>query len=165
MDKKFPSFYGTQKFTRFPPLVPILGQINSVHTLSSLYLSPSNIILPSTAGFSQWLFPSGFPTRHPYAFLFTPIFATCSTILMLYFSTLLVMVSNANFSLYTGTNVLAVCVGPCLFLGSLFSNILSVFSSLDMQDQGSHTHKAGKSVFLYVLMVVFLDSERKKASF
>ena len=148
MVKKYPPFYGTQKFTRFPPLVPFLSQMKSVHALSSLYLNPSNIILPSTAGLSQRLFSSGFPTTHLYAFLFTPIFATCSTILMLSFSTLLVLVSSENFSLYTGASVLAVSVGPCVFLGSLFSNIRSVFSSLDMQDQVSHPYKAGKSVFL-----------------
>ena len=139
--------------------------MNSVHALSSLYLSPSNIVLPSTGGFSQRLFPSGFPTRHPCAYLFSPIFATCSTILMLYFSTLLVLASSANFSLCTWASVLAVCVGPYVFLGSLFSNILSVFSFLNMQEQVSHPHKADKSVFLYVLMVIFLDSEREKGKF
>jgi hypothetical protein len=37
--KKFPAFYGTQRFiTVFtgPPLVPILSQINPIHTIPSL---------------------------------------------------------------------------------------------------------------------------------
>jgi len=84
---------------------------------------------------------------------------------MLYFSTLLVLASSENFSLCTWASVLAVCVGPYVFLGSLFSNILSVFSFLNMQEQVSHPHKADKSVFLYVLMVIFLDSEREKGKF
>jgi hypothetical protein len=84
---------------------------------------------------------------------------------MLYFSTLIVLVISASFSLCTGASVLAVCVGPYVFLGALFSNIFNVFSSLHMRDQISHLHKTGESVFVYVLMVFFLDSEKEKSKF
>ena len=56
--KKFPTFYGTRKFiTSFktPPLVPIVSQINPVHTLISHFVKNYfNIILPSTPGSSKW---------------------------------------------------------------------------------------------------------------
>jgi hypothetical protein len=47
-----------------PPLVPILSQINPVHTTPS-YLSNIhfNIILPATSGPPSGHFPSGFPTK------------------------------------------------------------------------------------------------------
>jgi hypothetical protein len=34
-----------------------------------------------------------------------------------------------------------------------------------MRDQVSHPHKTGKSVFLYILMVIFLDSEKENGKF
>jgi hypothetical protein len=55
-----------------PQLVPILSQINPVHTTPS-YLS-SNLILSSRLrlGLSSGLFHSGFPTKILYSFIFSP---------------------------------------------------------------------------------------------
>ena len=36
---------------------------------------------------------------------------------------------------------------------------------VNMRDQVSHPHKTGKFVFLYVLMVIFLDSEKENGKF
>jgi hypothetical protein len=60
-----------------PPLVPILSQIEQVHTTQSFLRS---ILIWSThlrLGLHSGLFPSGFPTNILYAFLFSPIHATC----------------------------------------------------------------------------------------
>jgi hypothetical protein len=67
-----------------PRLVPILRQINKIHTFPSY---PSkihfNIVHPLTSLSSQWLFPSGFPTNILYAFLLSPIRAACHAQLIL----------------------------------------------------------------------------------
>jgi hypothetical protein len=56
--KKFPSFYGTRWFItvyKCPPLVPILNEMNTVHTFPPYFPKiNSNIILPSTPRSSEW---------------------------------------------------------------------------------------------------------------
>jgi hypothetical protein len=56
-----------------PPLIPILSQINSIHTIPS-YLSKIhfNIVHPPTPWFPSGLLLSGFPTNILYAYLFSP---------------------------------------------------------------------------------------------
>jgi len=67
-----------------PPPVPILSQINTVHSLhpsswrSSLILS-SHLQL----GLPSGLFPSGFPTKSLYVLLLSPIRTTCPAHLIL----------------------------------------------------------------------------------
>jgi hypothetical protein len=63
-----------------PPLVPILSQINPVHT------TPSYVLILSfhlRLGLPSGLFPSGFPIKILYAFLFSPIRATWPSHLIL----------------------------------------------------------------------------------
>jgi len=49
-----------------PPTVPILSQLDPVHTPASHFLKiPLNIILPSTNGFPSGLFPLKFPHQNP----------------------------------------------------------------------------------------------------
>jgi hypothetical protein len=67
-----------------PPLVSVLSQINLIHTFPSCFPKiHSNIILPSTSSLPSGLFRLGLPTKIPYAFLISPIRATCSAHLIL----------------------------------------------------------------------------------
>jgi hypothetical protein len=66
-----------------PPLVPILSQINPICTIPSYLRS---ILILSThlcLGLPSGLLPYGFPTNILYAFLFSPIHATCHAHLIL----------------------------------------------------------------------------------
>jgi hypothetical protein len=52
-------------------------------------------------------------------------------------------------------------VGPNILLRTLFSNTLSLCSSLSVTDQVSHPYKtSGRITLLYVLTFTFLDSRR-----
>jgi hypothetical protein len=84
--KKLPSFYGTRKFiTAFtsPPLVPILSQLDPVHTPTFHFLEdPSLYYSPIFAWVSQVVsFPQVSPPK-PYIRL-SPIRATCPAHLIL----------------------------------------------------------------------------------
>jgi hypothetical protein len=73
------------------PLVPILSQTNPVHSIS-----PRSILILSThlhlgLPSPNSLLPSSFPTNNLYAFLFSPIHATCLAHLILNFTIVFIL--------------------------------------------------------------------------
>jgi hypothetical protein len=51
--------------------------------------------------------------------------------------------------------------GPNILLKTLFSNILSLCSSLNVRDQILHSYRTGRIMVLYILTFTFLDSRQK----
>jgi hypothetical protein len=57
-------------------------------------------------------------------------------------------------------------LGPNILLSILFSNTLSLCSSLNVRDRVSHSYRTtGKIIVLYVLILKFFDSRREDRGF
>ena len=117
-------------------------------------------------GLPSGLCPSGFSTRTLYTPFVFPIRATCPT-----HFTLLDLItwtifgeqyrslssSLCNFLHFPITSLL---LGTNIFPSTLFSNTLSLHSSLNVRDQVSHPYKTtGKIMVLYSLICIFLASK------
>ena len=123
-----------------PPPVPILSQINPVHTptshfLRSILVSPSLLCLGLLSG----LFPSYFPTKSLYASLLSP--HTCyiprPSLSSLFDRPINVGWRSLSSSLcnFLHSAVTPSLLGPNILLNTLFSNTLSLRSSLNVSFQ------------------------------
>jgi hypothetical protein len=129
-------------FHKSSSLLPIMSQVSSVHTTST-YLSKIHLMLSTHLHLSlpSGLFPSSFPTNNLYMFLFFPIHATCPTNFILYSLIILIILgkvykscSSSLCSFHPPPPITSSIFSPNILLSTLFSNILSVCSSLNVRE-------------------------------
>jgi len=140
------------------PSVPILSQINPAY-VPHLTSWRSILILYShlSLGLPSDLFLSGFPTKTLYTPLLSPIRATCPAHLILLGLITRTILGEQYRSLssslcsFLHSPVTSSLLGPNILLNTLFSNTLSLRSSLNLSDQVSHPCKTtGKIINLYI---------------
>jgi len=145
-----------------PSPFPILSHINSAHALTSHFLKIHLIILPSMLGSSKWflslmfihqnpLYTSTLPhmcymPRLPHSSWFDPW-----TILSEEYRSL-----SSSLCSFLHSPVTLILLGPNMFLNTLFSNTLSLHSSLNMSVQVSHPCKTTGRI---LVLFKFLDSK------
>jgi len=122
-------------------------------------------------GLPSGLFPSGIPTKTLYTPLLSPIRAISPDHIILLDLITRKIMGKKNRSLssssctFLHSLVTSSLLGPNTLLSTLFSNTLSLRSSLNVRDQVSHPYKTtGQIIVLYISIFKFLDSklEEKK---
>jgi len=108
-------------------------------------------------GLSSGLFLSGFPTKTLYTSLLSPTCATCPAhLILLDFITRKILgeeYRSLSFPLcsFLHSPVTSSLLGPNISLSTLFSNTLSLRSSLNVSDHVSHPYETiGKIIVLYI---------------
>ena len=153
--KKFPAFYGTRKFiTPFTSARHLsLSWASSNQSTPPHHISRRSILTLSShlhLGLPNGLFPSGFPTKT----LYTPppthtrYMPRPSTIFGEQYRSL-----SSSLRSFLHSPVNSSLLGPNILLNTLFSNTLSLRSSLNVSDQVLHPYKTtGKITVLYILI-------------
>ena len=155
------------RFHKRPPPVSVLSQIDPVHILTPHLLKVHHIsILPSKPGSAKWFLSLGFPNQNP---VYTsPLPHTCymprpSHSSRFYHPNNIgwaVQTIKLLFMYFPPITRYLVFLRSNILLNILFSNNLSIHSSLNVSDQVSHPYKTtGKIMVLYISVFEFLDSK------
>ena len=123
-------------------------------------------------GLPSGLFPSGFLTKTLYKPLLSPICATCpDSLILLDFITRTILGEekrslNSSLCSFIYSPVTLSLIDPNILLNTLFSNTVSLRSSINVRDQVSHPCKTtGKIIFLFILIFKFVDSKLEDKRF
>jgi hypothetical protein len=129
------------------PLVPNMSQVNPLHTPQPS--SSTSILIPSpnyASVFRVASFLQDFPPK-PCMFLSSPLHTTCPAYLIL-LDLICLMISGDKYKLWNSwlcnfhhSTITSSLLSPNIFLGILFSNTLSLCSSLKVRHQVSHPYR------------------------
>ena len=155
--KKFLAFYGTRRFITALTSARHLS-LSWASSIQSIPPHPTSwrpiLILSSHLhlGLPSGLFPPGFPTKTLYTALPSPICATCPTHLIRVDFITCTILGEQNRSLssslcsFLHSHVTSSLSGPNILLNTLFSNTLSLRSSLSESDQVLHPYKTARQL-------------------
>ena len=155
-----------------PPPVPIPSQLNPVHTphptsWRSILILSSNLRL----GLPSGLLPSGFATKTLYTPLPSPICTCPAHLIFLDFITHTILGEqyrsvSSSLRSFLHSPVTSSLLGPNILLNTLFSNTISLCSSLTVSNQFSHPYNTtGKIIVLYISIFKFLDAKLENKRF
>ena len=125
-----------------------------------------NITLRSQAGYSKRSLPLRFPHQNPVSTSPLPCTALCPTHLILLDFFIRITFGeeyrSLSSSLYSfpHSHIILSLLGPNILLSTLFTNTLSLRSSLNVNDQFSHPYKAkSKTILLYILTFIYFGKQ------
>jgi hypothetical protein len=172
--KKFPAFYGTRR------LLTAFGRsrhlsMSRARSIQSMLPHPTSwrpiLILSSTSGSSNWSLSLRFAHQILCASLLSYVRATFPAHLILDLISRKILgeeynLLSSSLCSFLDSPVSTSLLGPNILFSTLFSDNLSLRSSLNVSDQFSHPYRTTRNIIvLYILIFIFLDRKLENKSF